>query len=123
MNKKVRNDLFLIGILVLLAVGALLWFCLRRQKDNLIVKIYYHQELIQEIELSTLVEPKEYVVEAQNGSVVIIIESDGVFVLSSDCPDQICVHQGKITQSGQTITCLPNRVSIQLVGKDVDISV
>ena len=40
----------------------------------------------------------------------------GVRVRSSDCPSQDCVHTGTITRSGQSIVCLPARISIQLVG-------
>ena len=40
----------------------------------------------------------------------------GVRVSSSDCPSQDCVHTGTITRSGQSIVCLPARISIQLVG-------
>ena len=37
-------------------------------------------------------------------------------MVSADCPDQLCVHQGYIDEKGGIITCLPNRVVIQTVG-------
>ena len=39
-------------------------------------------------------------------------------VLASSCPDQLCVHQGEIRYSGQTIVCLPNRVVVEVVSDD-----
>lgn len=39
-----------------------------------------------------------------------------VMVASSDCPGQDCVHTGAITRSGQSIVCLPARISITLTG-------
>lgn len=41
----------------------------------------------------------------------ILVEPGKISMQSADCPDQICVHQGKIHGAGQ-ITCLPNRVQI-----------
>ena len=54
----------------------------------------------------------------ESGGVTLTLEMDdeGVWVAESDCPTQDCVHTGKITRGGQSIVCLPGRVSIQLVG-------
>ncbi len=37
--------------------------------------------------------------------------------LSSDCPDQICVHMGTLTHAGQSAACLPRRVLLEIRGK------
>lgn len=39
-----------------------------------------------------------------------------VRMVSSTCADGLCVKQGAIRMAGQTIVCLPNRVSIRLDG-------
>lgn len=44
------------------------------------------------------------------------IQGGKAHMLSADCPDQICVHQGYIDENGGIITCLPNRVVIQAAG-------
>ena len=38
----------------------------------------------------------------------------GAAVLTADCPNQDCVHSGRIDRVGESIVCLPGRVSIQL---------
>lgn len=43
-------------------------------------------------------------------------EGAGVCVSVSDCPTQDCVHTGTITRAGQSIVCLPARISITLEG-------
>lgn len=46
----------------------------------------------------------------------ITLSSRGAQVTYSACPTQDCVHTGEITRSGESIVCLPNRVSVRLVG-------
>ncbi len=35
----------------------------------------------------------------------------------SPCHNQYCVHQGWLTHSGQVAICLPNQISLELVGQ------
>lgn len=44
----------------------------------------------------------------------IAIEDGKVWMLRADCPDQLCVRQGKISRDGEMIVCLPNRVTVQV---------
>ena len=37
-------------------------------------------------------------------------------VTEADCPDKLCVLQGKISRSGQTIICLPNKTMVTIKG-------
>lgn len=46
------------------------------------------------------------------------ISGGQVRMTEADCPDKLCIHTGKISQSGQTIVCLPNKVVISISGKD-----
>lgn len=114
--RKYRNDILLILGLVLIAVlGVILYFTLQK-KENLLVRVYFDKELIEEV---SIVEDKEIIVN----DVIIIIKNEEVYVQTSICKDQICVHQGKIRSAGQTITCLPQRVFIQIEGSGVDVGV
>jgi hypothetical protein len=40
-----------------------------------------------------------------------------VQVISSPCPEKICVKTGRISKPGQWIACLPNRVFISIRGR------
>lgn len=51
---------------------------------------------------------------------MIVVENGAVFMESSTCPGEDCVHSGKITQAGQSIVCLPNRVEVRLTGASPD---
>ena len=58
-----------------------------------------------------------------DGKNVLIIEDGAAFMKSADCPDKLCVHQGKIKLSGERITCLPNKVMIEIVAEGDDVLV
>lgn len=45
---------------------------------------------------------------------------DGLRVSESDCPNQDCVRGGVISQSGQSIVCLPARIVIEIQGGSGD---
>jgi hypothetical protein len=51
-----------------------------------------------------------------DGKLVLAVGRDGVAVTYADCPNQVCVHTGKITAPGQIIACLPNRALVKLAG-------
>ena len=114
--KKIRNDIILIGSLILIMmIGLVLYFALQK-KENLTVYVYYDKELV---EVADLKKNQELIVN----DVVIVIENETVFVKTSSCKDKVCMHQGKIHSAGQTITCLPQRVFIQLEGSEVDVGI
>ena len=48
----------------------------------------------------------------------ITIKDDTVQMTYSDCRNQICVNDGSISQTNQSIVCLPNRVVIEITGKE-----
>lgn len=49
------------------------------------------------------------------GKCILIISDGKADMESADCPNQICVHHGAISHTGETIVCLPNRVVIEIV--------
>lgn len=58
----------------------------------------------------------ERVVENNGYTLHIRLTETEVWVESSDCPTQDCVHTGHISRGGQSIVCLPARVIVALEG-------
>lgn len=48
----------------------------------------------------------------------ISIEQGKVRFSQSPCTNQYCVHQGWLHRSGQVAICIPNQVSLQLIGEN-----
>jgi hypothetical protein len=47
---------------------------------------------------------------------LVVIENGTAHMESADCPDELCVSQGTISKSGQTIVCLPHRLVVEVTG-------
>ncbi|MDO5573340.1 MAG: NusG domain II-containing protein [bacterium] len=52
----------------------------------------------------------------KNGHVQLVIHDGEADVTEASCPDKLCVHQAKISKSGEMIVCLPNRIVISIAG-------
>lgn len=102
----------LIFLLLMLAVGGLLWLFLRpdRTPDNAVVRITVDGELFGEYALD---ENREISIRDTN---VCVIEDGSVYMKSADCPDQICVKTKAIRTGAGSIVCLPNKVVVEISG-------
>ncbi len=50
------------------------------------------------------------------GTNILVIKNGEAFISRADCPKQLCVKEGKISRTGQRITCLENRVYLEVFG-------
>ena len=63
-----------------------------------------------------LSEDREITVERDGHINKITIKNGTVSMSFSDCQGQDCVHQGAISQTGESIICLPNKVVLEISG-------
>ena len=52
------------------------------------------------------------------GTNILVIENGKAYLSDANCPDKLCVHQGKISMTGETITCLPNKLTVTVFGAE-----
>ena len=103
-------------LLAVLSIGAMVY---RRAgtKDAMTAIVSVDGNDLLTIDLSADAEPYEISLEELAGiGMTLEVREHAVRVLHSDCPDQICVHQGYISDGSQPIVCLPNRLIIQIQG-------
>lgn len=62
----------------------------------------------------SLKENERIVIENEYGKNVIIIKDGQVFMETGNCPDKTCVKQGKVMKTGQSIVCLPHRLTVTI---------
>ncbi len=73
----------------------------------------------QVIETLDLSRQTEYVISGVGGGTNRLVVEDGkAWVSEASCPDKVCMQQGSISQTGQLIVCLPNRVVITVTGEE-----
>ncbi len=104
---KYKNDLILVGVIIILGLAVLFSVRLTRKNGNT-VKIIVDGQLNSEYSLfdNTQIDI--------NGKNILVIEDGFAFVKAADCPDKICVSHKKISKKGETIVCLPNKVVIEI---------
>ena len=117
MNRTVKVLIAALAAAVLAAGFFLLRPNPAEGETGTIARIKLDGKVIEEIDLSALTEPKTIVVEGKDGLTnTIVAEKGSIRVEKADCPDQICVRQGAISDGTVPIVCLPNKLIIEIVG-------
>ncbi len=65
----------------------------------------------------SLNQQREVLVHGSMGDAIINISQGKVRFSKSPCHNQYCVHQGWLTRAGQAAICLPNQISLELIGE------
>lgn len=114
MTKQAKIALALLAALAVGCCAALL----RPKQEAVIARITQNGKLVREIDLSSLSIPELIQLRDEGGTVhnVIQVEAGRICMREADCPDQVCVNQGWISDSALPIVCLPNQVIIEIVG-------
>ena len=108
--KKYRLDIIVISAILLLSVSLLLIMTLT-QKEGAVAVVEIDGKTVAEYSLAV---NGEY--SLNNGTNVLVIENGQAYLNFSNCPDHTCEITGKIRYVGQTIVCLPNKLSITIKG-------
>lgn len=107
----------LIGaVLILLSAVSLIYILLpKSQEGGYTADIFRNGDLIESISLEEVQESYRITVTGDSGCInEIEVRPGSIGIVSADCPDKLCVHQGFISDSRLPVTCLPNRVVILL---------
>lgn len=75
-----------------------------------IAVIYLDGKIQQEIELASV--EKEYLLEV--GGCVLKVDKNSIEFCQSTCPDKLCVKKGRLSDSGDTMACVPNKVAVSV---------
>ena len=110
-----KNDIILIVSILLIVMAVFLVVALTREDGAYVVVKVNGQE----VGKYSLDEDGEY--ELNGGTNILRIEGGKAYLTDADCPDHLCVKQGKIDHTGETITCLPNKLTVTVCGSDGDV--
>ena len=109
-----------VAVILALALGGWVWLG-QGDSDALSLVISAQGGEIETITVANTSMEKEL----QAGGYVfeLVIDGGEVWLERADCPTQDCVHTGRISKAGQSIVCLPARLSLRLMGANADIDV
>lgn len=125
MEKKERyttkkRDIVL-AIVLLIAGAAGVFIVKYGLKQGNTADIYIDDRLAQTVDLSV---DDVYTFRTDMGSNTVEVRDGAVSMKSADCPDKVCVRMGAKDKNGETITCLPHKLVIEVHGgqeQEVDI--
>ncbi len=115
MIHKTKFWVILFSVVFVLGAAAFLLLRSSGATDGAVARIWLHGEIIEEIELDTVAVPYEFDITTDLGTNCIRVEHGSIQVVSADCPDQICVHQGAITGGYVPIACVPHELVIDIL--------
>lgn len=119
-SKINRNDIILIAVLLCISLVALLIFSLTKTEGG------YAVVTIDGTEVATypLNQDTEVTLTYNNDFNILVIKDKAAKIKDATCPDKLCVHQGDVMFNGETLVCLPNKISVMIVSEtdpDVDL--
>ena len=109
MSMKKRDVAVLLGILAVALLGILLWMIFSKKGNE--VYVYVNNE---EQAVFSLDEDVTFEIVTGEGTNLLIIRDGYATVTEADCPDGLCISMGRISKVGQSIICLPHKVSIEI---------
>lgn len=117
-----KSAIILTLLLLLLGGGSVGWLALVSlpgvsvsEVQSHFAEIYQNGVCIETINLDTVENPYTFDVRGDNSCInTIEVRPGSIGIVSADCPDKLCVHQGFISNSLLPITCLPNHLVIQI---------
>ena len=110
-----KNDIILIGVIVILALAVILFLSLSKKEGSRVV-VTVDGKPYQTFDLN---KDTTFTVEAGKGGYnTFIIENRTVDMLEASCPDKICVNHKPIRYNHETIVCLPNKVVLTIESEE-----
>ena len=112
---KTKHWIFLFAGLILAAILAQFLLTALFSRTGRVATVYQHNSPIETIDLDRVEAPFHFTVTGEGDAEnVVFVEPGQISVSSATCRDQICVHQGPITDGTRPIVCLPHQMVIQI---------
>lgn len=111
-NKK---DFILLFVLLGLSILVIFVSVNFRTEGNRVI-VQQNGTKIKELSLN---ENGTYVIKDGTYYNKLVIRDGAVYVEDANCRDLICVRHGSISKVNETITCLPHKLIVYVVGDDV----
>jgi hypothetical protein len=108
-------------IIVISSIGVFAYMNIIKGSRH-IAEIKQDGKVIRTIDLDKIDTAEEIKITYNDGYNIIRVENGRIKIIDADCPDKLCVKTGWITESGQSVICLPHKLIIKIQGgsKEID---
>ena len=111
---KIRNDIILVCVILIFAVcGFLIIKFGLKNGESVLVSVDGRA-----VFTANLNDTYTEKIITENGYNLIEIRDSSVRVKSADCRDNICVNHRPISNTGETVVCLPHKLVVEIKGEN-----
>lgn len=115
-QKIKKNDLLLLTVLLLLCAALWAGYSFTHRTPALRAEVSIDGKVVEVLDLSR---DQEVTIQgARYGTNRLVVQDGEIWCADASCPDKICVHQGKQSMDGDSITCLPNLLFVWVIGEE-----
>ncbi len=116
MSKK-NKILIFVTLLSLVVLVSFSYIIYNKKINNKIAKIYQGGKLIYEINLDKVEEAYTIKIDGDKEHYNIVeVRKGEIGIIEASCPDKVCVNMGFVSDGLLPITCLPNKLIIEIEG-------
>lgn len=113
-QRLTRGDIVLIAGLLILVLASLPWaHSMIARAEGAMARIEVDGR---EFATVPLHQEQRLMVPGPLGTTEVVIQDHEAFVRASPCRAKICVKMGTVSQAGQMVVCVPNKVSVRILG-------
>lgn len=109
-----RNDIILIASVILLCLFSVFLFNAKKVEGGRAVVVKNGKDVAS----YPLSDDTEVRLENGDGYNILVIEDGYAFIKEASCPDKICVNNTKKKYNGETLVCLPNKITVKIVSSE-----
>ena len=109
-RSRMIRDIILIAVVLAVAVVLLIVTGSHGTEGS------YVSVMLQNDEIARYSLSNDGIYAINGGTNTIEIKDGKVRMIEAQCPNHLCVHQGWIGLEGQSIVCLPNKVTVSVCG-------
>lgn len=111
-----KKDILIFLVLLVLVLAGLIAVWIYRSSADVTTAIIEHNSAeIERINLDKVTQSDIiFIDDGKDCQVEIKVEKGRICVLSSSCPDKVCVNCGWLEKKGDTAVCLPNGVIVRI---------
>ena len=104
------KDIIILSAFLIIA-GIIILLFMDKRSDGKRAVVFVDNSRTLEFSLD---EDAEYTIDGAGGFNKLVITNGCAYIEEADCLDKICVKQGRISKTGESIICLPHKVIVEI---------